>query len=176
MTKLSKALESDTAYLEKKAGQANMPVVQYKAIEQLRHENALMKAAQKEAQTGQAVGGQLQKWMTEGERIKADYKDFDLAGESKNPRFLALLRSGVPMVHAYEVLHLGDIKQGVATQTARQTEKRVVDGIRAKGTRPLENGMSSGSGIVVKSDVSRLTKKDRQEIAKRALQGEKISF
>ncbi|HWP80345.1 MAG TPA: hypothetical protein VN446_06840 [Candidatus Acidoferrum sp.] len=129
-------------------------------------------AALKAARTGQAALGQLARWAREGETVKADYPDFDLSIESKNPRFLAMLRSGIPVRHAYEVLHLPDILQGVA----RVTEKRVVDGIRARGARPPENGTQAGSGITIKSDVSRLTRAGRAEIAKRALQGEKISF
>ncbi|HWQ51083.1 MAG TPA: hypothetical protein VN369_04695 [Terriglobales bacterium] len=154
MAKLKNALEREAAGGAEKAPQAPDA------------------AALKAARTGQAAMGQLARWAGEGETMKTDYPDFDLAREAKNPRFLAMLRSGVPVRHAYEVLHLGDIVQGVA----RVTEKRVVDGIRARGARPPENGMSSGSGIIVKSDVSRLTRADRAEIAKRALQGEKISF
>lgn len=159
ISKLQKAIAADTG--EKSTKEAGMPPEQFLAMERLRHENTDKKAM-----------GQLARWATEGEQLKGDYEGFDIALESKNPRFLAMLRAGVPMRHAYEVLHLGDIKD----DTARKTEKRVVDGIRARGARPPENGMSGGSGIVVKSDVSRLTRRDREEIARRALQGEKISF
>jgi hypothetical protein len=170
LSKLQKALAADTG--ENSAKEAGMPPEQVQAMERLRHENAAMKAAAAHENTDKKAMGQLARWATEGEQLKGDYEGFDIALESKNPRFLAMLRAGVPVRHAYEVLHLGDIKD----DTARKTEKRVVDGIRAKGARPPENGMSGGSGIVVKSDVSRLTRRDREEIARRTLQGEKISF
>lgn len=172
LLKLQKALDSDTSYLEKSAKEANMTPEQVQAMERIRHENAVMKAARAHEHTRREAMGQLARWAAEGEQMRGDYEGFDLSAESKNPRFLAMLRAGVPVRHAYEVLHLSDIKD----DTARKTEKRVVDGIRAKGARPPENGMSGGSGIVVKSDVSRLTRRDREEIARRALQGEKISF
>lgn len=172
LSKLQKAIEGDTGYIQNSAKEKGMPPEQVQAMERLRLDNAIMKAARAHENTDRQAMGQLARWATEGEQVKGDYEGFDMARESKNPRFLALLRAGVPMRHAYEVLHLGDIKD----DTARKTEKRVVDGIRAKGARPPENGMSGGSGILVKSDVSRLTRRDREEIARRALQGEKISF
>lgn len=87
-----------------------------------------------------------------------------------------MLRAGVPVRHAYEVVHMEEIKAGVAQLTAQATEKQVVDGIRARGARPQENGTTSQSAFTVKDDVSKLSKKDRAEIARRAMMGEKITF
>ena len=58
----------------------------------------------------------------------------------------------------------------------KSAAQQVTDNVRARGARPAENGVSSGSGFLVKSDVSKLTKKDRAEIARRAAHGEKIVF
>ena len=87
-----------------------------------------------------------------------------------------MLRSGVPVRLAYEVKHMDEIKAGVAQNTAKTTEKQVVEGIRAKGARPAENGTSSQSAFVVKDDPSQWTKKDRAEVVKRAARGEKIKL
>ena len=80
------------------------------------------------------------------------------------------------MQHAYEVCHLDDIKAGVAATQAQATEKQIVSSIRAKGARPQENGTAAQSAFVVKDDVSRLTKAERAEIARRAARGEIIEF
>ena len=108
--------------------------------------------------------------------MKGDYPSFDLGAESQNPQFLAMLRAGVPVQHAYEVVHMDEIKAGVAKLTAKATEKQVVSGIRAKGARPQENGTAAQSPFTVKDDVSKLTRKDRAEIARRVARGETISF
>ena len=108
--------------------------------------------------------------MQEAEEVRGVYPDFDLRVQCADPKFLSMLRAGVPVRHAYEVLHLDDIKGGVAQATAQRTEKQVVDGIRAKGARPTENG------VTIKSDVHQLSKADRAEIAKRAARGEQILF
>ena len=71
---------------------------------------------------------------------------------------------------------MDDIKTSAARQAAREAEKQVVDGIRAKGARPPENGTAAQSAFTVKGDVSKLTRKDREEIARRAARGEKITF
>ena len=107
---------------------------------------------------------------------RALYPGFDLEKESKNPQFLSMLRAGVPVQTAYEVIHMDDIKAGVAQTTARRTEKQVVDGIRAKGSRPPENGTSSQSAFTVKDDPSKWTKQDRAEIARRVARGETIKL
>lgn len=56
------------------------------------------------------------------------------------------------------------------------TEQAVIQNIRAKGTRPTENGISSQSAFTIKDDVSKLTKADRAAIAKRVARGEIIEF
>ena len=55
-------------------------------------------------------------------------------------------------------------------------ELDTVDGIRAKGARPQENGTTSQGAFIVKDDVSKLSKRDRAEIIRRAARGEHIEF
>jgi len=61
-------------------------------------------------------------------------------------------------------------------QNRQAQEKAVVDNIRARGSRPSENGTSSQSAFIVKDDVSKLSKEDRRNIAKRVMMGEKITI
>ena len=172
--KLAAAVENDDAYWSEAAEEAGMSVEQYKQFQKLQRENAALLREQKARRSQQAAQQQLQKWYSEGEQVKAAYPDFDLGAECKNPQFLSMLKAGVPVQLAYEVLHIDAIKAGVAQDTARQTEKQVVDGIRAKGARPSEAGTSPKSSFVVKDDPSKWTKKDRAEIARRVARGETI--
>ena len=104
-----------------------------------------------------------------------DYPEFDLRREvAENPRFIAMLRAGVPVRDAYEVSHLGDIQARNAAKAAAEMEKRVMDNVRAKGMRPNENGTTSQPGVIVKNDPSKFTKADRAEIARRVRRGERI--
>lgn len=174
--KLREAIEQDDSYWSAAAEEAGMTVEQYKKFKSLQRENEAFKEARRRSESEQAANRQLRRWYEEAEAVKRDYPGFDLETECKNPQFLSMLRSGVPMGHAYEVFHLDDIKNGLVQTTARRTEKKVVDGIRAKGARPTENGVSSQSGITIKSDVSKLSKQDRAEIARRVARGEEITF
>ncbi len=176
MGKLSQAIENDDAYWSEAAEEAGMSVAQYKQFQKLQRENEALLRQQRRQMTDQRAQEQLQQWYGEAEQLKALYPKFDLNDEVQNPQFLSMLRAGVPVQHAYEVVHMEQIKAGVAAMQARATEKQVVDGIRAKGTRPQENGTSSQSSFIVKDDVSKLTRKERQEIARRAARGERIEF
>ena len=176
MSKLAQAVENDDAYWSEAAEEAGMSVEQYKQFQKLQRENAALLRDQRMRQNQQAAQQQLQKWYGEGEQVKAVYPDFDLSTESKNPQFLAMLKAGVPVQHAYEVIHMDEIKAGVAQNTARKTEKQVVDGIRAKGSRPAENGTSSQSAFTVKDDPHKWTKQDRAEVARRVARGETIKL
>lgn len=174
--KLAAAVENDNAYWSEAAEEAGMSVEQYKQFQKLQRENDALLRAQRMRQSQQAAQQQLQKWYSEGEQVKAVYPDFDLGAESKNPQFISMLKAGVPVQHAYEVIHMDEIKAGVAQSTARQTEKQVVDGIRAKGNRPAENGTSSQSAFTVKDDPHKWTKQDRAEVARRVARGETIKL
>lgn len=176
MDKLARAVENDSAYWSQAAEEAGMSVEQYKQMQRLERENAALLNAQRQQRGQQAAQQQLQRWYGEAEQARSLYPSFDLSAEVQNPQFLSMLRAGVPVRHAYEVVHMDEIKAGVAQLTAQATEKQVVDGIRARGARPQENGTTSQSAFTVKDDVSKLSKKDRAEIARRAMMGEKITF
>ena len=174
--KLSKALESDNAYWSEAAEEAGMSVEQYKQFQAMQRDNEALRREQRKLQEEQYAQRQMRDWYEQSEQVRRVYPSFDLAAECQSNEFLSMLRTGVPMQHAYEVLHMEQIKAGVAAMQAKATEKQVVDGIRAKGARPAENGTTSQGAFIVKDDVSKLTKKDRQEIIRRAARGEHIEF
>lgn len=173
---LFKAIDEDDSFFEAEAEDKGMTVQQYKEFQRLQRENSVFREQKAQEMQQQQAQSQVQTWVQDAEALKATagYEDFDLAAEINNPRFLGLLKSQIPVKDAYDVIHLNDIKQSVATQTAQQTQKAVTDNIRARGARPSENGVNSQSGIVIKNDVSKFDKHDRDEIARRALRGEKI--
>lgn len=174
--KLARAIEADDGMWAKAAEEAGMSVEQYKQFQKLQRENRLFQEQAARQRSQQAAQQQLGAWEEEARQVKAVYPEFDLAAECQNPRFLAMLKARVPVQHAYEVLHLEDIKGGVARSVAQTTEKKVAASVQANGSRPVENGISSQSGITIKSDVSKLTARDRAEIARRAARGEQIIF
>lgn len=176
MGKLLKALENDDKYWSEAAEEQGLTVDQYKRIQQMERQLKESNLREQRMLSQQRAEQQMKKWDAEAQSLKGIYQNFDLQSEAQNPQFMSLLRSGVPMQTAYEVVHMDDIKAGIQRMTASATEKQVTDNIRAKGQRPAENGTSSQSAFTVKDDVSKLSKADRRNIAVRSRRGESISF
>ena len=176
MDKLMAAMEEDDGYWQEAADEQGMTVEQFKQFKRYERENAELNQKIRAMQQQDAADNQLRQWWQQGEQLKQQYPSFDLDREAQNPEFLRLLRSGVPVDHAFKLLHMDEIMQGVAANTAKAAERQITANIRARGSRPAEAGASGKASFTVKNDVSKLTKKDRAEIAKRAMRGERIEF
>jgi hypothetical protein len=174
--KIIEKIESDTAYWAEAADEAGMSVEQYKEMQRLQRENRALREAQERASSEEAANRQLQQWYSEAEQMAQTYKGFSLEAETQNPEFVKLLRSGLPMETAYRVVHMDAMMSDAMGTAIRRTEEKVASNVRARGARPAEAGASGSSGYTVKSDVTKLTPKDRAEIARRAAMGEKITF
>lgn len=181
---LMKAIQSDRDFFSEAAAEAGMdnPETYRKFREAQRKTKAMEDAqnAQKAAEEAQRrqnfVQQKMQAWQTEAEGVKGKYPGFNFEADSANPQFMSMLRAGVSIEAAYRALHHDEIVAGAVDNARAQTEKSVVENIRAKGSRPAENGTSSASAFTYKSDVSKLSRADRAEIARRAARGEKIVF
>jgi hypothetical protein len=173
---LNKAIEEDDAYYEEEALAKGVTVEQLKEIKKMERENAELKRQMQE-KTAKEKGAQLYaQWMEQGKATQNIYPSFDLRAEMQNPKFVDLLKANIDVRTAYEVIHKDDIIPAAMQFTAKTVEQKLTNKIIANGARPTENGISSQSGTVVKSDVSQLSKADRQEIIRRAARGEKIRF
>jgi hypothetical protein len=132
--------------------------------------------AQKAAHEQRYVQEQMSKWTKEGEALKAKYPNFDISADLQDKSFVGMLRLGVPMEVAYHAMHHSEIVSNAVSTAKAETEKNVVDNIRARGSRPLENGTQSQSSFTVRDDVHNLSRAERAEIARRAARGEVIKF
>lgn len=176
MTKLQSAIEEDSTYWQDAADEAGLTVEQYKAMQKLERENAELRAIRQRQAGEQQAQQQLAKWMQEAEGMKELYPGFDLRTEIANRDFQSLLKSGIPVQKAYELMHMDEIKEAAARSAAQATSAQMTAKIKAKAARPSENGTSSQSAVIVKNDVGNLSRADRAEIARRVARGEKIQF
>ena len=177
MSKLQTAVEEDTHYWENLAEEAGLTVEQYKAMEQLKRENAELNKMKARQIGEQRANAQLQAWYREGEEVKKSYPSFDFKTEAKNRDFLDLLRKGLPVSQAYQLIHMDEINEATAKSAAQAAGAQMQARIKSKQSRPSENGMSSQSAAIVRKDtVSSLNKKDRAAIAKEVLRGGRVSF
>ena len=173
---LNNAISEDDSYYEQEALEKGMTVQQLKEIKKMERENAELKAQMQEAQRQENGKKLYAAWMQQADEAKKVYPSFDLRAEMNNPKFVDLLRSNIDVRTAYEVLHKDEIIPAAMQFTAQTVESKLAKKIASNGARPSENGMSSQSAAVVKSDVSQLSKADRAEIIRRVQRGEKIRF
>jgi hypothetical protein len=77
---------------------------------------------------------------------------------------------------AYTVVHKDEIIPAAMQFAVKNAEEKLSKSVQAGTARPRENGMGAQGAAVVKSDVSQLTKQQRDELVRRAMQGERITF
>ena len=173
---LNQAIEEDDSYYEDEALEKGITVQQLKEIRKMERENSELRRQMREQESRENANRLYQQWMGQAEQVKAVYPSFDLSTEMQNPKFVDLLRANIDLRTAYEVLNNDKIIPAAMQFTAKAVEQKLTNKMIANGARPSENGMSSQSASLTKSDVSQLTKADRQEIARRVSRGEKIRF
>ena len=169
---LIKAVEDDNSFYEDEAIRRGVTVDELKRVYKIERENADLKELMRRENADKLYNT----WLGQAEEAKKFFPDLDLEAELKNNEaFGRLLSTGmVDVGSAYFVTHKDDIIGGAMQYTAKTVEKKVTDKIRANGSRPVENGISSQSAAVVKTDVSQFTDADMDEIIRRVRNGDKI--
>lgn len=115
-------------------------------------------------------------FLRQAEAAKAIYPSLDLEREVQDPAFLGLMRAGVEVGDAYFVRHKEKIVPILLHHTAKMVEQQLAGKIRTEGIRPGENGLRSQGTALTKTDVTKLSKSDRDEIRRRVARGERIRF
>lgn len=146
------------------------------AAEQAEEENRRLKQQLQESGSQHRIAQKTAELRQQAEAAKAVYPRMDLKKELQDPRFVRLLRADVDVRTAYEVLHQKELIPAAMAYTARQVERKLTNHIAAGNARPAENGMAGRSAALVSSDVSQLSRAQRQEIIRRVQGGEKIRF
>ncbi len=119
---------------------------------------------------------QMEAWGQQAQEVQAVYPEFDLRAAMQSEDFKSMLRIGVNMRTAYEVVNMTAIKTAVAERATKDAEARLAASIRANGTRPVEGATSGQPGSTVKSDPSKMTKDEMNDIMARVARGERVSF
>lgn len=173
---LTSAIESDNTYYEEEAIERGMSVEQLRQLKQIERENEILKQTIERNKQQTESDRIYNEWMDQAESLKEIYPGFDFMTEAENNDFAQLLRNGIDVKTAYEVIHKDEIIQGAMAVTAQKVKEKVTNDIRANGNRASENGTSSQASVVYKKDVNSLSREDRRAIEKLVARGEKISF
>lgn len=173
---LQRAIESDDAYLLTQAQKRGMSIDDYKYIRKLESENKRYRDLSSRYKAEEEANRTVERWYLESQKLKETYPDFNIFEESKNASFVSLIKSGIDVKTAYEAVHHNEIVSKAADEAARNAEIRAAETIKQRAMRPAENGLSSQSSAIIKSDVSKLSASERAEIARRVSRGERITF
>ena len=176
---MTKAIEDDAGYLEEEALKRNMTVEQLKQFRKIERENEAFRrkdAERQDQERQQRMNQMYVGWMNEAQDLKKVYPSFNLETELKNEQFQSLLRSGVNVRTAFEVIHKDEIIPAAMQYTAAAVEQKISKSIASGRNRPAENGNASQGAATHKTDPSQFTRADREEIRRRVQRGERIVF
>ena len=173
---LVNAIEADDAYLAEEAGKRGMSTEDYKYIRRLETENRRYHEMSAKYEAMDKANRTVEKWYRESEQVRDIYPEFNIFEESKNKSFVSLVKSGIDVKTAYEAVHHNEIVSRAVEDAARTAEIKAAETIKQRAMRPAENGLSSQSSAILKNDVSKLSPRERAEIAQRVARGERITF
>ena len=174
--KILEALEGDTSMYEQEAAEMGMDVETYQNFRKVQLENDRFRQSEKQRQEEEANAKRWGEIVQESEKIKDIYPDFDLDEEMENPNYAQMVAMGIDPLVAFQAVHNDEIMAGTVSTIARGVEKKVVNSVKANKKRPVENGISPTNRTVVKSDPTKLSKEDIDEITRQAENGGIITF
>lgn len=171
----------DDAYYEELAQQRGVSVKTARELDKMESDlrrandqNAKLQAAQQEAARQQRAAQIRAQWETQAAQLKAQYPDFDLGEVLANEQVGELMRRGVSLPDAYRAAYFNHIMEMATARTAQTVEQGVTARIQQRAARPGENGTRPGGAVTTKFDISNTTRRQREELERRARRGEKI--
>lgn len=167
--------QSRRQLLEMQSALEKAPDADDELQQRLQQENRRLRRGE-QLRCSRDIRRQVEQWGREGKDLEKAYPRFRLEQAAKDPRFLQLLQGGLSVRTAYEALHMDAVKHSLARAVARATEQTLRENLRRSADRPVENGCAAHSGVLMKTDVSRLSRRDREDMARRAQRGERISL
>lgn len=171
---LTNALIEDDQYLEKEAYEKGIDKDTLRTMKRMEHENAMLKQNQMELERQARQEAAYQKLLQEGAEVSQIYPGFNIDVEVQNPQFEQLVRNGVDLKTAYEVVHHNEILPQAMAYAANKAKSDVSKAIQAGAARPSELAAGSVDSPAGKVDVSKLSREQRDEINRRVLSGERI--
>lgn len=138
--------------------------------------NAQLQAMQQEATRQQRVSQIQAQWEAQAAQLKTQYPDFELQEVLANEQVADLMRRGVSLPDAYRAAYFDHIMQQATAQTAQKVEQGVAARIRQRASRPGENGTRPGGAVTTHVDVASMSRRQLEDLERRARRGEKITL
>lgn len=163
------AVLNDNKFYEDKARANGVPVDFQKQFDTMQRQLKVNQQEEVERQRAEESKRIVEDWKRQAEELKHDIPDFDLDDAITNNRdFADLLSRQIPVKVAYIACFPDGYHKAV--------EKGIMDTIKSKGNRVVENGATQASSTTSSFNVSNLTPAQRRDLANRASRGEKITL
>ena len=118
----------------------------------------------------------LKRSNTRNAQLKTQYPDFELQEVLANEQVADLMRRGVSLPDAYRAAYFDHIMQQATAQTAQKVEQGVAARIQQRASRPGENGTRPGGAVTTHVDVASMSRRQLEDLERRARRGEKITL
>lgn len=138
--------------------------------------NAQLQAMQQEATRQQRVSQIQAQWEAQAAQLKTQYPDFELQEVLANEQVADLMCRGVSLPDAYRAAYFDHIMQQATAQTAQKVEQGVAARIQQRASRPGENGTRPGGAVTTHVDVASMSRRQLEDLERRARRGEKITL
>ncbi|HIS93070.1 MAG TPA: hypothetical protein IAA84_08670 [Candidatus Alectryocaccomicrobium excrementavium] len=175
--KLLAALENDSSLYEEEAIRRGMSVESLREMKQMERkvhfyeqQAQMQERARREAEARARI--------EEGVKAaQAAYPGFDMRKELENTGFRDMVARGIDVKTAYEIAHKDELISGAIGYAVQRAAKETAENIRARANRPQENGMAGqATAQQAGRDPAQLTAREINELTRRALAGERITF
>lgn len=175
--KLLAALESDNSLYEEEAIRRGMSVENLREMKQMERkvhfyeqQAQMQERARREAEARARI--------EEGVKTaQAAYPGFDMRKELENTGFRDMVARGIDVKTAYEIAHKDELLSGAIGYAVQRAAKETAETIRTRANRPQENGMAGqATAQTTCRDPAQLTAREINELTRRALAGERITF
>ena len=173
----------DEKYYEELAQQRGVSVKTARELDKMESDlkrsnsrNAQLQAMQQEAARQQRVSQIQAQWEAQAAQLKTQYPDFELQEVLANEQVADLMRRGVSLPDAYRAAYFDHIMQQATAQTAQKVEQGVAARIQQRAGRPGENGTRPGGAVTTHVDVASMSRRQLEDLERRARRGEKITL
>lgn len=173
----------DEKYYEDLAQQRGVSVKTARELDKMENDlkrsntrNAQLQAMQQEATRQQRVSQIQAQWEAQAAQLKTQYPDFELQEVLANEQVADLMRRGVSLPDAYRAAYFDHIMQQATAQTAQKVEQGVAARIQQRAGRPGENGTRPGGAVTTHVDVASMSRRQLEDLERRARRGEKITL
>ena len=174
---LTQAIANDDAFYQAQAEREGIDVQQYKENLKLKADAERGRQITEAYEQQQRQNEMFAQWEGEAAELQQVFPAFDLGLElESNERFAHMIYDGVPVRDAFLATHASEIFAGANANATANATQNVLNTIQQRASRPAEGAIHPGAAIVRKSDPSKLSDEDIDEINRRVAMGETISF